>query len=283
MSAKTGAVKLECKDRLLRISDLNADLIAKMSEKQLQDYVNAIRASANLFPALREKLEASFRSKNYQLVFQILKSLRGRLVTIHADDMVADFDRKLNLEQDMESVRHEKLGLNIEYILSTLTMLYSDVQQFLEALEVGESVRKDKIHSGAVIKEKLFAVTELDAGKIKEMKDEQLHAYLEELSVFHEGFKAQENGLRNAVKSKQYSSLLRWLTAIEESLSKINAVSLLDDCRGQISQCKDIHNIRHAKLEVFVNYFLSSLAMLSEDIGKLNLSVLKQITKHLMK
>jgi hypothetical protein len=115
------------------------------------------------------------------------------------------------------------------------------------------------------------------------MTDAQLNGYLDCLSAFHEGFKAQEDGLRNAVRMKQYTSVLRWLASTEESLSKIHANNLLEDCREEISQCKDISAIKHDKLEVFSNYFLSSLSMLSADIKKLNLAAMKQVAKHLAK
>jgi hypothetical protein len=270
------------KEKIIRISELNAELIKKMNEKQLQDYVAAMRTSANIFPALKEKLEAAFQAKNYPLVFQLLKSVRGRLVKIHADNLVKDFDKKINLSQELENIRHEKLDVVIHYLFSTLTMLFTDIQNFLEELEVGETAQKSKAHSG-VIKEKLLAVTELDAHTIKQMTDNQLSGYLESLTAFHEDCNAQENGLRSAIKLKQYASVLRWLSAIEESLLKIHAKNLMEDCQNQIVQCKNINDIRHDKLEIFANYFLSSLSMLSADIKKLNLPALKQIIRHLLK
>jgi hypothetical protein len=53
--------------------------------------------------------------------------------------------------------------------------------------------------------------------------------------------------------------MLRWLSQIEESLAKIHADNLTEDCRAQIAQNKEFSGIRHEKLEIFINYFLSSL------------------------
>jgi hypothetical protein len=282
MTNATGAIKPEQKAKLLLIAELNPDFIMRLTEKQLHDYIAAMRASANIFPALKEKLEAAFKAKNYALVFQLLKSVRGRLIKIHAENLVKDFDRKFDVDQALDQVRHEKLGVTIDYLLSTLTMLFSDIQMFLEELEIKETVHKQKAHSG-VVKEKLAAIEELDGKMIEQMTDKQLHGYLDSLTAFHEGFGAQENALRGAVSAKQYASVLRWLSSIEESLAKIYANGLAEECRDQIALCKDINGIKQSKLEVFANYFLSSLSILSADIKKLNLPVLKRITKHLLK
>ena len=64
---------------------------------------------------------------------------------------------------------------------------------------------------------------------------------------------------------------MQWLSAIEDSLSKIHANSLLEECRSQINQNKDFNSIRHERLEMFVNYFLTSVSMLADDIKMLHL------------
>jgi hypothetical protein len=282
MSNITAAITPAQKEKLLDISDLNAGMIRGMSDKQLQDYVAAMRSSANLFPALKEKLEAAYKANNYALMPQLLKSIRGRLVKMHADSLVGDFDKKINPDQDLETIRYERLGVIIDYLLSTLTMFFAEVQAFLGELDTGSVANKHKSHS-KLVKEKLYTVPELDGRLIEKMTDEQLSHYLDCLAAFQDAFGEQEKGLRNAVKMKQYTSVLRWLTSIEESLSKIRVDSLLEDCQNQIRQCKDITAVRHDKLEVFANYFLPSLSMLSADIKKLNLPALKQIVKHILK
>jgi PleD family two-component response regulator len=58
---------------------------------------------------------------------------------------------------------------------------------------------------------------------------------------------------------------------IEEALSQILADDLLTDCREQLELSLDVDNIRHEKTEIFVNYLLSSLSMISDDIRMLDL------------
>jgi hypothetical protein len=133
----------------------------------------------------------------------------------------------------------------------------------------------------AQIKTKLLAVSELNAKKIEQMTDERMNTYIDALIAFAEGFQAQETGLRSSVKIRQYTSAFRWLVSIAESLSRIYADDLLEDCQNQIKLNKDINSVRHEKLENFINFFLSNLSMLAADLEKLNLPLLKQLTKHL--
>jgi CheY-like chemotaxis protein len=95
--------------------------------------------------------------------------------------------------------------------------------------------------------------------------------YIELLHTFDSDYKAQESGLRAALKIKQYATVLQRLAAIEKLLLAIHADDLAEDCKDHINQNKDISGIRHEKLEMFVNYFLSSLSMLSDEIHVLHL------------
>jgi PleD family two-component response regulator len=70
---------------------------------------------------------------------------------------------------------------------------------------------------------------------------------------------------------------MQWLSAIEEVLTSIHADGLAEDCQKQIELNKDYNSIKHDRLEVFTNYFLSTLSMLAADIKHLHLP--KQIQK----
>ena len=276
-AADTKAVK---KEDLLKITDLNAEIIKGMTEKQLHSYTKSLKSSVKLFPMQKGQLESAFRAKDYATVLQCLRSIESRLSQLHADNLANDCKKQINLSHDLDSIRHEKLGVFIEYFFSNLNLFFTDIQELLEELELEEIEQKQGMLAGK-LKEKLSIVTELDAKKIEQMTDEQLNIFIENLIAFNEEFPAQETGLKSSVRAKQYASTMRWLTAIEKSLKKIHANSFMEECQNQIELNIDIKNIRHEKLEAFVNYFLASLSILSADIKKLNLSVISQLAKHL--
>jgi aromatic ring-cleaving dioxygenase len=269
---KKGDFAKEDKRKLLMgIPDLNAASIMKLTEKQFQNYTESLVSSVNIFPLQRNKLEAAFRDKDYEIVLEWLKSIRNRLSQIYADNLVAEYDKHIIQYQDKNNIRHDKMRVFIDYLFSLMTMLFTDVQKALD-----DEYSDPKSGALLKIKERLYTVGELNADKIKEMTEERIIQYVENLSAFQENLHMQGNGLRGSFKIKQYASMMRWLSQIEESLAKIHADNLTEDCRTQIAANKDVNAIRHEKLEIFINYLLSSLNMLAADINGLNLPKLKR-------
>jgi len=262
------------KSKLSAVSELNTELINKMTDTQLLSYVQALDVTANTFPMQKEELEYAFNAKDYAPVMQWLGVISSSLVQVHADALVKYCEKHIDLNQDIENIRHEKLKIFIDYFMPTLEVFYNDIHDLLVTMEEEEEAQEVQ---PAKVREKLLTVSELNAKTIKQMSEEELDEYVGVLNFFHENFHTQENGLRSAVKIKHYVFVMQWLTSIEESLTKIHAGHLLDDCRSQIELNKDFNNIRHDKLEIFVNYFLSSLSMLAADIKQLHLP--KQMPK----
>ena len=277
-NAETKTVK---KVDLLSIAELNSEKIRNMTEVQLQSYTKSLKSFSLIFPIQKGQLESAFRVKDYATVLQCLKSIEYTLQQLHADKLANDCKKQISLYHDLDHIRHDKLGIFVDYFSSNFNLFFSDIQTLLEGLELEEVENKQEKLSSK-IKEKLSSITDLDSKKIEQMTDGGLNAFIENLIAFNEDFPAQEAGLRSSVKIKQYSSVARWLTAIEQSLNKIHAVSLMEDCQNHIELIKDINNIRQEKLEVFIDYFLSSLSMLSADIKKMNLPVINQIIKRLV-
>jgi CheY-like chemotaxis protein len=269
MKNETAAIK----QKLLGITDLNVEKIKEMTDDQLKNYIEFLSTSVNIFSMQKEKLKHAFDTMDYASVIQWMKIIRNSLSRIYADNLVKDCEKQIELNHDLENIRHEKLRVVIDYFLSTLTMFFADIQKLLE--EQGENDHKHASRAEK-IKEKLSALTELNARKIKTMTDEQLSNYIRNLNAFPDEFQGQENALRNALKIKHYAFVMQSLSAIEDSLSKIHADDLLEECRNQININKDYNSIRHEKLEAFVNYFLTSLSMLAEDIKMLRLPKQKQ-------
>jgi len=267
---------------LLSITDLNAERINSMTDAQLLDYTKSLKSYLFIFPIQKGQLENAFRTKDYATVLQCLKSIEYTLSQLFADKLASECKKQLNLYHDIDTIRHDKFGLFIDYFISNFNLFSSDIQKLLDGLEM-EDVENTQEKLSGKIKEKLSAVTELDSKIIGQMTDGQLNMFIENLTAFNKNYTEQEVGLRSSIKIKQYLSTSRWLLAIEQALRKIHAVNLADDCQTQIELMKDANNIRHEKLEAFVNYFLASLSMLTADIEKIDLPLISKVAKRLIK
>jgi len=267
------------KKKLMSLSDVDADLIKGMTDTQLLSYVQVLNVIVTSYPLQKEELLHAFSEMDYASVFQWLQIINSSLSQMHADELFRECEKHINQNQDLNAVRHERVKVFLDYFIPTLDLFVADVYKVLEdieALEVEETEQEQEADPDA-IKEKLYTISELDSDIIAKMSDDDLSEYIKVLNGFHIEFQAQENGLRGSIKIKHYVFVLQWLTAIEETLIKMHATELATDCRNQITINKDFNNIRHEKLEVFINYLLSSLSMLSADIKMLHLP------KHLLK
>jgi hypothetical protein len=266
-------MKLLKKESLCAIAELNAGKIMKMTDEQLLAYQVTLTNAVNLFPIQKERLEDALKKMDYPPVLQWLKAMRNSLVQIHADNLAKDCDKQLAVYHDIPHIRHDKFKTFIDFMLGTLGMLYRDIQWLLEELTTEEEGVVKESYAERV-REQLSAISELNPAAIERVKDDQLKGYVKSLLNFKEECPAQENGLRGSFKMKNYASVIRWLGVIETSLAQIYADSLMEECRRQINLNHDYGTIRHEKLELFINYFLTSLSLLCEDIGTLKLSEL---------
>jgi CheY-like chemotaxis protein len=261
------------KEKLQSLSDLNANAVKDMTESQLFAYIQALNVTVSAFPLQKEELEYAFGEKDYASVFQWLKIISSSLSQMYADDLAHECERHINLNQDLSSIRHERLKVFIDYFIPTLDLFFADVLKVLEDLEVevNEVEQRQSLIGPEEIRKKLLTVNELNSDIITQMNDDKISEYIQYLNTFHQEFQVQEHGLKNAIKIKHYVFVLQYLTAVEESLIKLHATELAEDCRTHINANKDFNNIRHEKLEVFVNFIVSTVSMLSSDIKKLRL------------
>jgi len=119
-----------------------------------------------------------------------------------------------------------------------------------------------------ISKEKMLQVADIDTDKIENMNDEQLLNYSEFLRSAVNIFPVQKERLENALKAMDYASVMQWLTAIRNNLSRMQADDLARDCDKQLNINKDLTNIRHEALRAFVEYFLSNCNMFFTDVQK---------------
>ena len=262
------------KEKLSGLTEISSDAIVDMTDTQLFSYVQALNVTAAAFPLQKEELVHAFNEKDYSTVFQWLQVIGSSLSQMHADKLAKECEKHINLNKDIENVRHVRVKVFLDYFVPTLDLFVSDVHDVLEALDALDEV--DSVdHLVEItpdkVREKILTLHDLDIEAIKKMDDDELCDYLEHLNNYETDFKSQETGLRGAIKIKHYVFVIQWLGTIEETLTKLHATQLATDCKNQIKINKDFNNIRHEKLEVFINYLLSSMSMLSNDIKALHL------------
>ncbi|MCL2628682.1 MAG: response regulator [Oscillospiraceae bacterium] len=282
------------KEKLLSLTDIDAEAVRGMSNKQLLSFAQSLSITAATFPVQKEELEYAFGENSMEMVFQLFMIMSSSLAQVHADALAGECDEFINsnfADGDYSNVRPERVKAFIDYFLPMLSIFYSDVHTVLCELEVDEDeTQAEKAPKAPVsYKDKILSIKEINADAVNEMSDMALCIFIQTLNTFTKDFQAQEKGLKNSIKIKHYAFVMQWLTALEQALTKIHATALAATCSKQIEINKDFNNIRHERLEVFIDYFLSSVSMLSEDIkalrlpekiepGELHASPAKQLT-----
>jgi CheY-like chemotaxis protein len=119
-------------------------------------------------------------------------------------------------------------------------------------------------------RERLQEITELNLAGIQKMDEGRFEAYIRSLNLFVDGLPAHDEKMKAAMEAKDYTSLIKSFADVRELLEAIHAGYMADECTKQI---KELKNVKHEKLEVFMTYFLTTLSMLSIDI---QIAVLKE-------
>jgi CheY-like chemotaxis protein/HPt (histidine-containing phosphotransfer) domain-containing protein len=115
-------------------------------------------------------------------------------------------------------------------------------------------------------REKLLAISELSlAGKIDHMEESKLANYVQLLNSFVDNLQPQKKKIKDALIVKDYEALTKQLSLVRDQLAKIYAEEMAQDCTKHIGS---LGNEKHEKIEAWLDYFLSSLAILSGDIQK---------------
>jgi CheY-like chemotaxis protein len=112
-------------------------------------------------------------------------------------------------------------------------------------------------------KERLLTISELSLAGIQKMDEIKFEAYVQSLNSFIEKLHEQNKKMKAAMEAKDYSSLGKAFADVRDLLEAIKAGYMADECTKQI---KELKNVKHEKLEVFMTYFLTSLSMLSIEI-----------------
>ena len=115
-------------------------------------------------------------------------------------------------------------------------------------------------------KKRLLAVSNLKlTGRIEGMDDEQMNQYEQLIISFIENYPGDENKIKAALEAKDYDLLTACLAATCETLEKIMADDIVEECRKFIDVLKSFP-YEFEKVQAYVTNFLKTVAMLSIDI-----------------
>jgi CheY-like chemotaxis protein len=118
-----------------------------------------------------------------------------------------------------------------------------------------------------ITRKRLLTISELNlAGKIDSMDESKLANYVQLLNSFTDNFPVREKKIKDALIVKDYQALTKQLTLVRDQLVKIYAEEMARDCTKRIGW---IGIEKYEKTEVYVNYFLSILAIVAAEIQKM--------------
>ena len=115
-------------------------------------------------------------------------------------------------------------------------------------------------------KERLLEISELDGARIEQMDESQLNDFTTAINAFIDGFPAQGENVKNALKLKDLDVLAKSLLAVHDMLRQICADSLADLCSTQLNAMDDV---QHVDLQAFVTDVLKAASTLSIDLQML--------------
>jgi len=255
------------RENLLKISELNlAGKIEQMDEGKLSNFVQLLNSFCDNLPGLEKKIKDALVKKDNDALKKHIAAVRDLLGKINADEMAQDCTKQINR---IGAEKPEKIEAYMRYFLSSLSILSTDIQKAQQETDDSSDAAKAPAgETGNVSEnmyiERLLDISELNlAGKIEQMKEDELNAYLELLNTFTDNFPAQEEKINEALRTKDNDAFVKQLSEVKDILEKIYADEMAQDCTKQINS---IGSTSPEKIEAYMRYFLSTLSMLSIDI-----------------
>ena len=255
------------RESLLKISELNlTGKIEQMDESKLSNFVQLLNSFSDNLPGLEKKIKDALVKKDNDALKKHITAVRDLLGKINADEMAQDCTKQINR---IGAEKHEKIEAYMRYFLSSLSILSADIQKAQqEPDESSDAAKSAAGETGNVSEnmyiERLLDISELNlTGKIEQMKEDELNAYLELLNTFTDNFPAQEEKINEALRTKDNDAFVKQLTEVKDVLENIYADEMAQDCAKQIGA---IGTTSPEKIEAYMRYFLSTLSMLSIDI-----------------
>jgi len=118
-------------------------------------------------------------------------------------------------------------------------------------------------------KDKLLSIRELDvSGKIENMTDMQFDIYAKQLNSFIDGIPSMTERLKDFMKTKTYNAAALLLKNNGNTLAKLHARGLADQCSKQVAilDKADKDTSDHDELEMGVENVIQAISALSIDL-----------------
>jgi len=251
------------KEKLLEISELNlAGKIEQMEEGKIESFVQLLNSFNDDLPAYEKKIQDALTKRDFEALKKQLTNIRGILEKIYADEMAQDCKKQIN---SISNSKPEKIEAYMRYFMTNLFLLSADIQKAQQqtnapASQEDSSEEKNKLIDMDI----LFSIKDLNIdNKVEQMNEEGFKNYIKLLDAFTEDFPNQEEKVKDALKAKNNEALAEHLSEVKNVLKNIYADEMAEECSKQIEL---IGKTKHEKIEAYMNYFLSSLSMLSLDI-----------------
>jgi len=255
------------RERLLAISELNlAEKIEQMDEGKLSNFVQLLNSFCDNLPGLEKKIKDALVKKDDDTLKKNITAVRDLLAKINADEMAQDCTKQISR---IGVEKPEKIEAYMRYFLSSLSILSTDIQKAQQADDASAAPQKPaaaetETEPGNIHIERLLEISDLKlAGKIEQMKEDEINNYLQLLNTFTDNFPEQEEKINEALRAKDYDAFVKHLAEVKDILEKMHADEMAQDCTKQISR---IGVEKPEKIEAYMRYFLSTLSMLSIDI-----------------
>jgi hypothetical protein len=99
-----------------------------MNENQINEYIEELNMFLDELPAQESGLGSAIKIKKYIFVSKWLIAIAESLETIYADELLEDCRAQIEANKDYNNIRHEKLEIYCNFLLSSLSMLASDIK-----------------------------------------------------------------------------------------------------------------------------------------------------------
>ena len=267
-----GRLKTLCKTSLMQITELDQQALSALTDEQMALYTVAISSISKVFPIHKGMIEIAFTEGDYSQMLSGLQTLRSDLGRIYAKSLASDCERLIIANEDVSKIRKERLDVALKYLLSTVSLLFTDIKNLFETLsKEDEEYAEDESEIQNIIKEKIKQITEINSDEIDKLNATEVTETVEKLGSFKKEFLAREKALKGAIHIRNHQVALKHMEGIRDLLYTIKANDLAEDLDSNIAQNGDGSQIRHERFEMFVNYILSSISVLCDDIDKIEL------------
>jgi len=113
-------------EKLLEIQDLKlAGKIEKMSEDEIDDYLQLLNMFTENFPTHEEQIKEALQAKDHDVFVKYLSDIRDILTKMYAEGMAQDCAKQIN---SMGLTPPEKIEAYMDDFLARLSMLSIDIQ-----------------------------------------------------------------------------------------------------------------------------------------------------------